>query len=91
MREAGCGEIDGYVWLRIPKDQIIRYIGQRKRVVMKNKIVVSFREMMEEESSGGGNYWKAQVQSLGSKRDANDARPGRPYCNASDNSTQVVI
>lgn len=87
MREAGCGGIDGYVWLRIPKDEQIRNIVQRKGVVIKNKIIASSKEMIEKESSGGGNDWKAQVQSLGSERDANNVRPGRPHCNASDNST----
>lgn len=91
MREAGCGEIDGYVWLRIPKDGLIRNIVQHKRVFMKNEIIASLKEMTEKESSGGENDWKAQVQSLGSKRDANNVRPGRFYCNASDNSIPVVI
>jgi gluconate kinase len=59
-REASCGRPAAVkqtgmyvVWLRIPKDEITRNIGQWKRIFMKNKIMVSFKEMMEKESSGG--------------------------------------
>jgi hypothetical protein len=40
MREAGCGKADGYVRLRIPKDEMIRNIGRLKRTVIKDKTIM---------------------------------------------------